>query len=253
VELQKAGFEIVTEPGGTYALVPDSKTSASPWSNTNVRLAASYALDRESLAKGLGFGFVKPAYQLYPSFSQTAIPGLIKHSYDLSKAKDLLRQAGYPDGFKSVVHPFGVIPSDYTTAIATQLRDAGILMEIDKCTMGKYMDYLVNGWGGLMNHAFNSYANFASMRDYFDGITFPTLKLSTGFNEGLDAAAFAKDIDPKLIQATIQIMCDDVMVIPYVEESRIVFLQKGVHDPCTQTFPLMQYIDKEVWLEPSAR
>ncbi|HTY82119.1 MAG TPA: ABC transporter substrate-binding protein, partial [Dehalococcoidales bacterium] len=42
VELQKAGYEMVTEPGGTYALVPDSKTTTSPWANINVRAAASY-------------------------------------------------------------------------------------------------------------------------------------------------------------------------------------------------------------------
>jgi|WetSurMetagenome_2_1015567.scaffolds.fasta_scaffold27682_2 peptide/nickel transport system substrate-binding protein len=252
-ELQKAGYEIVTEPGGTFALVPDSKKSASPWANINVRLAASYALNREALAKALGYGFVQPAYQLYPSFTQTAIPNLVKYSFDLNKSKSLLKEAGFPNGFKSVVHPFSVIPTDYTTAVVNQLTEAGIVIDIDKCTAAKYTDYMYNGWDGLMNQAYNSYSNFATSSDYFLLLQFPSVKLPAGLKEGYEAAAFTKEIDPKLLQAIMQIIYDDVTVIPYVEESRIVFLRKGVHDPCTQTFPLMQYIDKEVWLEQSAR
>ncbi len=253
-EMQKAGYEMVTEPGGTYSLIPDSKKSASPWANINVRLAASYAIDREALAKALGYGFVQPAYQVYPGFAQTAIPNLDKHIYSQTKAKALLTEAGYPNGFKTMMHPFSIIPTDYSTAVAGMLREVGINVEVDKPTAAKYAEYIFSGWSdGLLNPALNSFSNFASMSDYWLGLQFLSVKLPTGFKEGLEAAQFSKVPDPKLIQAAIRVMYDDVMVIPYVEESRIVFLQKGVHDPGTLTFSLMQYIDKEVWLEPSAR
>ena len=91
------------------------------------------------------------------------------------------------------------------------------------------------------------------MSDYWLATQFPSVKLPAGLKEGLDAAAFTKEPDPQLIQAAIRLMYNDVMVIPYIEESRITFLQKGIHDPCTKTFSLNDYIDKEVWLEPSAR
>jgi peptide/nickel transport system substrate-binding protein len=253
VELQKAGYEMITEPGGTYALVPDSNTAASPWANINVRLAASYALNRESLAKALGYGFYSPAYQLYPGFSQTAIPGLIKQSHDVAKAKDLLKQAGYPSGFKSVMHPFMVIPTDYSSAVINQLSDAGISVDLDKVTAAKYTELRYNGWDGLMNHAFANYANFVSSNDYFLGTQFPSFKRPAGLKEGYDAAASTKEVDPKLVQAIMQIIYDNVMVIPYIEEQRITFLQKGVHDPFTKTFTLMDNWVQEVWLDPSAR
>lgn len=253
-ELQKAGYEMVTEPGGTYSLIPDSKNNASPWANIYVRLAASYALNREALAKALGYGFCQAAYQVYPGYAQTAIPNLDKQYYDPTKAKALLKEAGYPSGFKTVMHPFSVIPADYSSAVANQLREVGIIVDVDKCTAAKYTEYRYSGWSdGLMNHGLNSYSNFASMSDYWLGLQFPSVKLSAGLKEGLDAAALTKEPDPQLIQAVVRVMYDDVMVIPYIEESRITFLQKGVHDPCTKTFSLNDYIDKEVWLEPSAR
>ena len=75
-ELQAAGYEMKTELAGTSAFVPDSKNSSSPWANLNVRLAASYSLDREGIAQAVGFGHAVAAYQLYQGFKQTTIAKL---------------------------------------------------------------------------------------------------------------------------------------------------------------------------------
>ena len=252
-ELQKAGFAIVTEPAGTFTLIPNSKTAASPWANIKVRQAASYAIDREGIAQALGFGLSKPAYQLYPGFAQTAIPDLPKTGYDQAKAKQLLKDAGYPTGFKTVMHNFSVIPTDNSTAVANQLREVGINIEVDNPTAGKYTELRYGNWDGLMHHGFNSYSNFVSMSDYFLYTQFPNLQLPAGFKEALEAAALTKEPDPKLIQKAVRILYDDTTVIPYMEETRVTFLQKGVHDPATSYFPLSEYLDKEVWLDASAR
>jgi hypothetical protein len=62
-----------------------------------------------------------------------------------------------------------------------------------------------------------------------------------------------KEPQKELIQNVIRIMYDDVMVIPYIEENRVTFLNKGVHDPGCVTHSLMAFVDYEAWLEPSAR
>jgi peptide/nickel transport system substrate-binding protein len=256
IELQKAGYEMITEAGGTFSLVPDSKNSSSPWSNINVRLAASYSLDRESLTQALGFGFARPAYQVYPGSAQAAIPNLDKHEYDPARAKSLLKEAGYPTGFKTVMHVFTrVIPNDFSTATAAMLRDVGIDIEVDNPTPARYEDFRYGGWtNGLMHHALNNPANMAGLDNpYWNGTQFPSTKFPTGFREGLDAAQATKEPDPQLIQAVIRIMHDDVMVIPYLEESRVTFLNKGVHDPGVISHSLMVFICEEAWLEPSAR
>ena len=254
-ELKQKGYEMVVEGGGTFCLVPDSKHGASPWSNINVRLAASYSLDREEFSKALGYGFTHPAYQIYPGFEQTGIRNLDKHNFDPARAKALLREAGYPNGFKTVMHVMPrVVPDRYAEALAQMLRDVGINIEIDKPTAGKYEDMRYGTWDGLLNHAFINYTNAAGMADlYWAGLQFMDVKLPTGFNEGVAAMKATKEPQNELIQNVIRLMHDDVMIIPYLEESRIVALGKGVHDPDLYEFGIVGWRPQSAYMDPAAR
>ncbi len=67
--------------------------------NKKLRQAAIYATDREGIAKALGFGVGKAAY--YPRWYQGMIgynESLPKYPYDIAKAKQLMVEAGYPNG-----------------------------------------------------------------------------------------------------------------------------------------------------------
>ncbi len=254
-ELQKAGYKIYTQPGGTFALIPDSKNNESPWSNINVRLAASYSLDREALNTALGYGFTKPAYQIYPSYEQTALPKLDKHIYNPEKSKQLLRDAGYPNGFKTSMWVFSrVVPGNYPTALASMLRAVNINIEVETTTAAKYDELRYSGWkNGLMNHALLNYSNFSGMGTYWTGLQFPSVKLPAGYNEGADAMAVTKEPQKELIQAVVRLIYDNVMVVPYLEETKICFLGKGVHNDEKETLNLTGMPVNNAWLEPSAR
>jgi peptide/nickel transport system substrate-binding protein len=255
-ELQKAGYPMKSESFGTFVLIPDSASANSPWSNVNVRLAASYALNREALANALGFGFAKPAYQIFPGFADSAIPNIIKTEFNQTKAKDLLKQAGYPTGFKTTIHCFvRQVPKDYITAVAAQLREVGIDVTTDFPEAGKYDDLRYKGWNdGLMGHALavgdNKGANIAM---YFQSLMFPSVAKPAGWQAGMDAALGSKEYDPKLVQAVIQIMYDNMMLIPYLEETKAAFYQKGVHDDGADSYSLINFVSQYAWLEKSAR
>ncbi|MGD0795283.1 MAG: ABC transporter substrate-binding protein [Dehalococcoidales bacterium] len=256
-ELQKAGYFTRISAGGTYLLVPDSKNPSSPWANVNVRLAASYALDRVALAKALGFGFGAPAYQLYPGFPDAKIPNLIPTVFDQAKAKDLLRQAGYPNGFKTVIHNFGRVltSQDFTLAVAAQLRAVGIDVTTDFPEAGKYDDLRYKGWNdGLLNHGIIAMDNKnQALNLYFSGTGFVTLKMPAGFQEGFTASLNSKDYDPKLVQTVLQLMYDDMTVIPYIELQNTAFEQKGVHNPGGDVYNATYQEYQSIWLDKSAR
>ena len=70
----------------------------SPWHDRRVRLAANYAIDRQALSDAETLGASRPAGNHVPRTFEFALP-LEPYPYDPAKAKQLLAEAGYPNGF----------------------------------------------------------------------------------------------------------------------------------------------------------
>jgi peptide/nickel transport system substrate-binding protein len=95
------GFKLVAprESQGTFWLdLPDQWDPKSPWHDRRVRQAASHAIDRQALNQAETLGFSKPTGSLIPralEFSRFFEPD----PFDPVRAKRLLAEAGYPNGF----------------------------------------------------------------------------------------------------------------------------------------------------------
>src|SRR5262245_41780817 len=70
----------------------------SPWHDKRVRLAANYAIDRQTLNEAETLGASKLTGAVVPHNFEFALP-LEPYPYDPAKAKQLLAEAGYPNGF----------------------------------------------------------------------------------------------------------------------------------------------------------
>jgi ABC-type transport system substrate-binding protein len=257
VELKDMGFDYVTRAGGTFVLIPDSKNAESPFADRRIRLAISHAIDRESLAEALGYGFSAPAYQIFPGYTETAIPNLDKHEFDQDLSRQLLEEAGHPDGLKTTIHAFlRVVPKDYVTAIVNMLGEVGIIVDPDFPEAGKYSEYRFGGWSdSIMAHALGAMENMNSVFTfYFGGVQFPSVQKPEGWQEAYDAALSSETVDPVKTQALVKLMHDDVMIIPYMEETAVAFIQKGVHDSGQLKDSLTTVTEFEVvWLDPELR
>jgi peptide/nickel transport system substrate-binding protein len=250
-----AKYPYLTSAGNPYVLVPDSMNSKSPWADIRVRYAASYALDRESLAQALGFGLALPAYQLMQGLPDTKIPDLVPTTYSPVKAKSLLKEAGYPNGFKTYIHAFTrIVPENYVSAIAGQLREVGVNVELDLPTSGKYEEMRYGTWEGLMGHSFRAGENRNQLFTlYFTGLQFGHCKKPAGWWEGVNASLASIEPDPKLIKAVLQIMYDDMMVISYMEPAIVDLTLQGVNDPKAVEYPPQYSPPEEIWLDKSLR
>jgi peptide/nickel transport system substrate-binding protein len=70
----------------------------SPWADRRVRLAANYAIDRWALSEAETLGASKPTGSIIPRSFEFAL-AIEPYPFDPAKAKQLLAEAGYPNGF----------------------------------------------------------------------------------------------------------------------------------------------------------
>jgi ABC-type transport system substrate-binding protein len=149
-DLQKAGYTIVSFPAAANVLVPDSLNANSPWANIKVRMAAEYAIDREALSRAFGYGFNPPAYQAPPLGTPAIVPNLAPRKYDVAKAKSLLAEAGYPNGFKTTLITSSTLDRDGATAIQAYLAAIGIQAAIDFVEAARLASVLTGTWNGIL-------------------------------------------------------------------------------------------------------
>lgn len=115
------------------------------FADKRVREAVSYAVDRQELIDGAKNGMAAPLEAALLTSCPEYPVDFKANPYDLEKAKALLTEAGYPDGFtvkmKTIDSPTYSKP---TEIIQAQLKKIGINIEIEIMERGKYMDDVTN-------------------------------------------------------------------------------------------------------------
>ena len=133
------GLRLVAPLLGIFWLdFPDQWDPKSPWHDRRVRLAASLAMDRSSLSQAETLGFSRPTGSVVPSDFEFALP-FEPHAYDPKRAKQLLAEAGYPNGFDAgELTPFPPY-SSMGEAIAGWLQVVGIRVKMRTLERAAFM------------------------------------------------------------------------------------------------------------------
>jgi peptide/nickel transport system substrate-binding protein len=95
--------------------------------DVRVRQAINHAFDAQALLKAVQKGYGTPTTQIFPTTSPAYDPALdSKYPYDAAKAKALLAEAGYPNGFTLDMPNTSALGTTIWNLIAQQLKDVGI-------------------------------------------------------------------------------------------------------------------------------
>ena len=108
--------------------------TSNPLKDARVRKALSLALNRDLIARRVMEGSATPASQMMPPIYPTASRSLKPDAYDVAKAQALLKEAGWGDGFRIVLHATGDrYPNDSVVAqaIAQMWTRIGIKAEVE--------------------------------------------------------------------------------------------------------------------------
>jgi peptide/nickel transport system substrate-binding protein len=112
---------------------------ASPWKDERVRLAASLAVDREVIADRIFHGSAEPWGSYLPPYMPGYDPTYEPDPYDPERAKKLLAEAGYPDGFDTVVTS-APYTKTWIEPVVAQLAEVGIRAKLELVEIGTFVD-----------------------------------------------------------------------------------------------------------------
>ena len=141
--------------------------SKSPWHDRRVRLAANHAIDRPAMNQADALGHAKLTFSIIPSsFEFYWQPPA--YAYDPARAKRLLAEAGYPNGFDAGDYFCDAAIVNIGEPVVNFFNAAGIRVRLRPIERASYF----KGWSekkykGLIHGASGAFGNAATRLEAF--------------------------------------------------------------------------------------
>jgi peptide/nickel transport system substrate-binding protein len=122
-----------------------------PLTKKNVRQAINMAIDKQSIIDNIYMGRAIKAKNGMPPFMLGYNDDIEDYPYDPERAKELLAEAGYPDGFEVTLHvmpvsrPYMFDPPKIAEAIQSYLAAVGIKVKIFQLDLSYFLLELLEG------------------------------------------------------------------------------------------------------------
>ena len=153
--IRNAGHVIDIIPSTNAMAIPlfnTGKGAFEPFKDKRVRQALNHAVDKETMVKAFFEGRTKPASQGATPNTFGYNPDLKPYAYDPARAKALLAEAGYPNGFKfvaEVVVNSSAADQEVFLKAAEDLSKVGVQMEMRQITSPDWIrKFLTGTWEG---------------------------------------------------------------------------------------------------------
>lgn len=151
--VEMAGGSIFSQVAPTVmSLALITEKVGSPFKDRRVRQAVNYAVDKEIIAEVLLAGLTKAAGQPVTPIAAGYDAEIAPYPHDPAKAKALLAEAGYPDGFSFVAEvTVGSLPADADifAKVTQDLAAVGVRAEFRIITFPDWLrKFFAMGWDG---------------------------------------------------------------------------------------------------------
>ena len=120
--------------------------------NVTVRQALNYAIDRETVSEVLYRGIAVPLGQPFSPGGFGYDPSNQPYPYDPDRARELLAEAGYPDGFFAKLRGTQATPTDEIAVIIDNLSDIGVEVEYEIVDPAVANELLLAGDPGALRY-----------------------------------------------------------------------------------------------------
>jgi len=241
--LQQSGFQ-VSEGAPPHVWYLSFNFNDPIMKNKLVRQAINLAIDRQGMATNLLKDTVKPAYDVQAPANAAYVANTEAYGYNPDKAKQLLAQAGYPNGFSTVmmtsVDGSGqIIPVPMAEYIQQNLAKVGIQIQLQTTEWISYLSKWAQGTPPGVGWAQQSWGMTTPYWLYI--ATSSSLKAPNGPNVGDYSNPRLDQVMQQAMTATTEaaavekwkeanrIVTDDAAIAPIVNDRAPYILSSKVH------------------------
>jgi peptide/nickel transport system substrate-binding protein len=239
---QEAKLKIVSTPISNGIFYVGMNVTKPPFDNLKVRQAVAYAIPYQKMLDAVMFGQAKPMFGA-PAETPISTEWPQPHGYntDLAKAKALLAEGGYPDGFETTLSfdlGFAVINEPACVLLQESLAQIGIKTTINKIPGANWRNELLKKELPLISNVFSGWLDYP---EYFffwayhgQNAVFNTMSYQNKAMDALidgaraaaaagDAAAYDKDV-----KGFVEMAFHDVPRVPLYQPYLNVAMQKNM-------------------------
>jgi len=219
----------------------DPSFGKNPFSDVRVRKAVYQAIDSDSLINDIVHGYAEQATQFLVPYIFGYDPSIKRFPYDLSAAKELMREAGYEKGFKTVLDcPRYTNNEQACNEVARMLAGINIdvkvnLLPWDEGVMkiaGRNTSFFILSWitvsgdgGEIFDYIIRSVDESKSVGSYNPGY-YSNPSVDSLAKESIYTMDFNKRL--KLMQEAFRIANDDVAWVPLYSEKSVYLLKSDI-------------------------
>jgi len=144
---------------GSLMFAASGKIPDAPTNKQQVREAIAYAVNRVAIRDNLAGKAARIVHTpCFPEQFGCIDKGVRTFDYDPAKAKKLLAEAGYPNGFSTDIYTYGARDRPYVEAIVGDLREVGIIANLKSLQYAAWRDEVRAGHAQLF---FGSWGSFS--------------------------------------------------------------------------------------------
>lgn len=248
-------FQVITRPSLlNVVLAMDTREKSptiegkNPMTDQRVREAIARAIDMDAINKIVMNGLATPSAQFVPEAHLGFVDGMdFREMYpvDIEKAKELLADAGYPDGFTMTLDATNnryVNDAQIAQALASMLAKINVNLELNIMPKSNFWGYIrvptenssliMSGWDVPSGDAGSMYGALFYSRDKKEG--YGQVNRGSYSNADMDALLDKADSTPDIakrdeyLQEATKILMADIPMIPMHYEQDVYAARKGV-------------------------
>jgi peptide/nickel transport system substrate-binding protein len=235
---EKGNVKVASVPAENSLIYLGMNVTKPPFDNPKVRKAIAYAVPYERIMQSAMYGRGVPMFGAAKPVSGAEWPTPTPYTSDLAKAKQLMKEAGYENGFETTLSfdlGQGTVSEPAAILIQEALAQLNIKTSINKvpgsnwraALLKKDMPMIINRFGGWLNYPeYFFFWTYHGQNAVFNTMSYK----SVGVDKMIDAARFEKDkvAYQGQVKTFINIAYDEVPRVPLLQPMADVAMQKNV-------------------------